>query len=148
MTKIETIHIVPACRRGDRRLHAKIHNPRNVDSRKNAASPSIARGPCDRPAASLDVARFRAMAENGEFAEWAEVHGHLYGTSRAQLAAHAVAGNDVILDIDTQGASILRKSFPDGVFVFIVPPSWAALEARLRRRQPSPARGTRAGCAR
>jgi guanylate kinase len=82
----------------------------------------------------VDGGRFRAMVEQGEFAEWAEVHGHLYGTSRAQLAAHAAAGNDVILDIDTQGATILRASFPDGVFVFIVPPSWDLLEARLRRR--------------
>jgi len=82
----------------------------------------------------VDGVRFRAMAERGEFAEWAEVHGHLYGTSRAQLAAHSAAGNDVILDIDTRGASILRESVPDGVFVFIVPPSWALLEARLRRR--------------
>jgi guanylate kinase len=82
----------------------------------------------------VEVAPFRAMVDAGEFAEWAEVHGHLYGTSRSQLAAHAAAGNDVILDIDTQGASILRQSFPDGVSVFIVPPSWALLEARLRRR--------------
>jgi guanylate kinase len=82
----------------------------------------------------LDAARFRAMVARGEFAEWAEVHGHLYGTSRAQLAAHFSAGKDVILDIDTQGAAILRRSFPEGVFVFIVPPSWALLEERLRRR--------------
>ncbi|MBI4537658.1 MAG: guanylate kinase [candidate division NC10 bacterium] len=82
----------------------------------------------------VDEARFRAMAESGEFAEWAEVHGHLYGTSRAQLAEHFGAGNDIILDIDTQGAALLRKSFPDAVSVFIVPPSWALLEARLRRR--------------
>ncbi len=82
----------------------------------------------------VDSARFRAMVEDGGFAEWAEVHGHLYGTSRAQLAVHAAAGNDVILDIDTQGASILRQNVPEGVFVFVVPPSWALLESRLRRR--------------
>ncbi|MFA5027223.1 MAG: guanylate kinase, partial [Candidatus Methylomirabilota bacterium] len=77
---------------------------------------------------------FRAMAARGEFAEWAEVHGHLYGTSRAELSRNFSAGNDVILDIDTQGAAALRASFPDAVTVFIVPPSWALLEARLRQR--------------
>lgn len=77
---------------------------------------------------------FRALVAAGAFAEWAEVHGHLYGTSREQLAAHFAAGDDAILDIDTQGASQLRQSYPEGVSIFIVPPSWALLEARLRRR--------------
>ena len=63
------------------------------------------------------------------------MHGHLYGTSRLLLEEHLGAGLDVILDIDTQGAAILRRVHPDGVFVFIVPPSWAQLERRLRRRQ-------------
>jgi guanylate kinase len=81
-----------------------------------------------------DAATFRGMVERGEFAEWAEVHGHLYGTSRAVLAGHFSAGRDVLLDIDTQGAATLRTSYPDGVFVFIVPPSWAVLEERLRLR--------------
>jgi hypothetical protein len=75
------------------------------------------------------------MAQRGDFAEWAVVHGHLYGTSRALLNRHFAAGSDVILDIDTQGASILRHAYPDGVSIFIVPPSWAGLEERLRRRQ-------------
>jgi guanylate kinase len=79
-------------------------------------------------------ATFRGMVERGEFAEWAEVHGRLYGTARAVLATHFAAGRDVILDIDTQGAALLRASFPDGVFVFIVPPSWTILEERLRLR--------------
>ncbi len=79
-------------------------------------------------------ATFRAMVDRKEFAEWAEVHGHLYGTSHAALAAHFAAGRDVLLDIDTQGAAQLHQSYPDGVFVFIVPPSWAALEERLRLR--------------
>lgn len=82
----------------------------------------------------VDEPTFRAMAARGEFAEWAEVHGHLYGTSRAVLAAYFAAGQDAILDIDTRGAAILRESYPDGVFVFIVPPSWEILEGRLRRR--------------
>jgi guanylate kinase len=83
----------------------------------------------------VDEATFRAMVDRGEFAEWAVVHSHLYGTSRALLERHFAAGLDVILDIDTQGAAILRRDHPDGVFVFIVPPSWALLEERLRRRR-------------
>ncbi len=83
----------------------------------------------------VDEVTFRAMVDRGEFAEWAVVHGHLYGTSQALLDQHITAGLDVILDIDTQGAAILRRSHPDGVFVFIVPPSWAMLEERLRRRR-------------
>ncbi len=77
---------------------------------------------------------FRRMVDRKEFAEWAEVHGHLYGTSHAVLGAHFAAGKDVLLDIDTQGAAQLRQNYPDGVFVFIVPPSWAVLEERLRLR--------------
>jgi guanylate kinase len=77
---------------------------------------------------------FRAMQAAGEFAECAEVHGHLYGTSRRLLETYAAAGLDAILDIDTQGAAILRKAFPDAVGIFIVLPSWDELEARLRGR--------------
>lgn len=83
----------------------------------------------------VDEVTFRAMVDRGEFAEWAVVHGHLYGTSRALMERHFAAGQDVILDIDTQGAAILRRAHPDAVFVFIVPPSWAMLEERLRRRR-------------
>ena len=83
----------------------------------------------------VDEATFRGMVDRGDFAEWAQVHGHLYGTSGPLLKQHLAAGLDVILDIDTQGAAILRRVHPDGVFVFIVPPSWAQLEGRLRRRQ-------------
>lgn len=82
----------------------------------------------------VDEPTFRSMAAHGDFAEWAHVHGHLYGTSRAVLNAYFVAGQDAILDIDTQGAAILRESHPAGVFVFIVPPSWDALGRRLRQR--------------
>jgi guanylate kinase len=83
----------------------------------------------------VDEATFRPMVDRGEFAEWAVVHSHRYGTSQALLQRHFAAGLDVILDIDTQGADILRRSYPDGVFVFVLPPSWAALEERLRRRR-------------
>jgi guanylate kinase len=83
----------------------------------------------------VDEATFRGMVDRGEFAEWAVVHGHLYGTSQALLERHFAAGLDVILDIDTQGAVLLRRGHPDGVFIFIVPPSWEMLEERLRRRK-------------
>lgn len=83
----------------------------------------------------VDEATFQAMAERGDFAEWAVVHGHLYGTSQVLLRRHSAAGQDVILDIDTQGAAILRRGHSDAVSVFIVPPSWAMLEERLRRRR-------------
>ena len=82
----------------------------------------------------VDEPTFRAMAGRGEFAEWAVVHGHFYGTSCAVLEGHFAAGRDVILDIDTQGAAILRERYPEGVFVFVVPPSWEVLEQRLRLR--------------
>ena len=82
----------------------------------------------------VDEPTFRAMADRGEFAEWAVVHGHLYGTSCAVLEGHFAAGQDVILDIDTQGAALLRERYPEGVSVFIVPPSWEVLEQRLRLR--------------
>ena len=82
----------------------------------------------------VDEPTFRAMADRDEFAEWAVVHGRLYGTSRAVLEGLFAAGQDVILDIDTQGAAILRERYPEGVFVFIVPPSWEVLEQRLRLR--------------
>jgi guanylate kinase len=83
----------------------------------------------------VDEATFHAMVDRDEFAEWAVVHGHLYGTSQTLLRRHSAAGQDVILDIDTQGATILRRGYPDAVSVFIVPPSWGMLEERLRRRQ-------------
>ena len=83
----------------------------------------------------VDEAAFRRMVAEGAFAEWATVHGHLYGTSRRDLEAHWAGGNDAILDIDTQGAAILREKYRDGVFIFILPPSFAQLEARLRARR-------------
>ncbi len=83
----------------------------------------------------VDPAVFQVMVDRAEFAEWAVVHGHLYGTSRALLERYFAAGQDAILDIDTRGAANLRKAHPDAVFVFVVPPSWALLEKRLRSRR-------------
>ncbi len=77
---------------------------------------------------------FRAMAGRGEFFEWAEVHGHLYGTSRTGLEQRLMQGDDVILEIDWQGALQIKKLFPDAVLIFILPPSWNELRQRLQRR--------------
>ena len=78
---------------------------------------------------------FRVMLEREELAEWATVHGHLYGTPAAPLEAALGQGHDVLLDIDTQGAAQLRGRYPEAVLVFIVAPSMAELEQRLRERR-------------
>lgn len=83
----------------------------------------------------VDEAAFQDLVKSDAFAEWATVHGHLYGTSRHLLEARHAAGEDVILDVDTQGAAQLRQVYPDGVFVFVLPPSWEQLEQRLRKRR-------------
>ena len=77
---------------------------------------------------------FRAMAARGEFFEWAEVHGNLYGTSRAAIEARMAHGDDVVLEIDYQGALQIKQLFPYAVLIFILPPSWGELEQRLNRR--------------
>jgi len=80
-------------------------------------------------------AEFRLMIDRGEFAEWARVHGNLYGTAAQSLEAALERGEDIMLDIDTQGAQKLRIRYPHGVFVFVVAPSMKDLELRLRERQ-------------
>ncbi len=77
--------------------------------------------------------RFEAM-KNGELAEWADVHGALYGTPKQFLEGELAAGRDVVLNIDIQGANQVKRSFPGAVMVFILPPSFQDLEARLRTR--------------
>lgn len=79
-------------------------------------------------------AEFEAMIANGDFLEWAEVHGNLYGTSRRAVEAGRSAGFDVILTIDIQGAAQARKLFPDAISVFVMPPSLDALTRRLENR--------------
>jgi guanylate kinase len=83
----------------------------------------------------VDEAIFQQMVKSEAFAEWAIVYGHLYGTSRELLEGQLAAGQDVILDVDTQGAAQLRQVFPEGVFVFVLPPTWEQLEQRLRNRR-------------
>jgi len=79
--------------------------------------------------------RFLQMVAAGDFAEHARVHANLYGTSRRVLDEMVADGIDVILDIDTQGARQIRSSYPTAVFIFIMPPSLAILEERLRNRK-------------
>ncbi len=77
---------------------------------------------------------FVQMAEDGEFLEHARVFDHCYGTSRSQVEALLTAGHDVFLEIDWQGADLVRKSKPDCLSIFILPPSLEELERRLRGR--------------
>src|SRR5262245_15122201 len=78
------------------------------------------------------------MADHGEFLEWAEYYGQLYGTSRKFVEEHVSNGRDVILDIDVNGARQVKEKIKDAISVFIMPPSFAELERRLRsRRQES-----------
>ncbi len=78
---------------------------------------------------------FLRLQSSGAFAEWARVHGFLYGTPRAPLEAALATGRDIVLDIDVQGARQIRKIYPEAVLVFVLPPSWEELERRLRLRR-------------
>jgi len=82
----------------------------------------------------VDRATFQKMLDAGEFLESAEVHGNLYGTSQKQITVERAAGRDVVLEIDWQGAEQVRRIFPEAIGVFILPPSLAELERRLRAR--------------
>lgn len=82
----------------------------------------------------VSQAAFEQRMRTGDFLEWARVHGHLYGTSRQQIAALTQAGVDVLLAIDVQGAAQLRVAAVDAVFIFVTPPSWATLSTRLDQR--------------
>jgi guanylate kinase len=82
----------------------------------------------------VDETEFRAMVDRGEFFEWATVHGQLYGTSRKAIQQRLEHGEDVVLEIDWQGAQQIKRLFPQTVTIFILPPSWAELEQRLKRR--------------
>ncbi|HTF99455.1 MAG TPA: guanylate kinase [Nitrospirota bacterium] len=79
--------------------------------------------------------RFQEMIKAGDFAEWAEVHTNLYGTSRRVLDDLLSKRLDVILDIDTQGAKQIKQKFESAVYIFIMPPSIEILEERLRNRK-------------
>jgi len=77
---------------------------------------------------------FLQERDQGHFLEWAEVHGHFYGTSKPWIESQMQSGNDVMLEIDWQGAQQIRKLIPAAQWIFIFPPSIEALEERLRKR--------------
>ena len=82
----------------------------------------------------LSETDFRAMIEADKFVEWAEVHGHRYGTSRQALQSALDEGRFLILDVDVEGAMQMRERIPDVVLVFVLPPSADALVERLSER--------------
>lgn len=77
---------------------------------------------------------FAALRERGDLLEWAEVHGNLYGTPRAQVAEALAAGRNVLLKIDVQGAATVRRLMPEAILIFLAPPSAEALRTRMARR--------------
>jgi guanylate kinase len=81
---------------------------------------------------------FERMVERGEFLEHATVFGQRYGTARAEVERLLGEGKDVLLDIDWQGARAVKQRVPEAVSIFILPPSRAALEARLKHRAQDP----------
>jgi guanylate kinase len=88
----------------------------------------------------LTYGEFVAKRDRGEFAEFAEVHGKLYGTLRREVERVLARGQHVIMDIDVQGAEQFRRAFPESLLVFVLPPSAEVLLARLQgRRTEDPA---------
>jgi guanylate kinase len=83
----------------------------------------------------LSTTEFLARQQRGEFAEWATVHGNLYGTLRSEVERVLKSGQHVIMDIDVQGARQIREAFPSSVTVFVLPPSGEVLLERLRKRK-------------
>ena len=82
----------------------------------------------------IPEAEFREMVARGDFFEWAQVHGNLYGTSRKAIESRLQKGEDVVLEIDWQGALQIKQLFPHAILIFILPPSWHELQQRLQRR--------------
>jgi guanylate kinase len=82
----------------------------------------------------VDREEFQRRIEAGYFVEWAEVHGNLYGTDRRLIAERIGAGEIVLADLDVQGGNQLKRALSETVLVFVLPPSWQVLEARLRAR--------------
>ncbi len=78
--------------------------------------------------------KFKGMIKKGEFAEWAMVHGNLYGTSLKRLKELNENGYDIILDIDIHGAQQIKKNYENALYVFILPPSMSVLKKRLQGR--------------
>jgi guanylate kinase len=83
----------------------------------------------------MDTATFESHRANGEFLEWAQVYGNLYGVPKGQVRLALARGQDVIVKVDVQGASTIRHIAPDGCFVFIAPETMTELLRRLRVRK-------------
>ena len=82
----------------------------------------------------LSVEAFEEMIEKDGLLEWAKVYDNYYGTPLKKVEEKLAAGEDILLEIDTQGAMKVREKFPEGVYIFILPPSLAELERRIRGR--------------
>lgn len=82
----------------------------------------------------VSAEEFDRMVANDAFVEWAHVHSNRYGTSRKAIEEKIAAGADIVLEIDFQGALQIKDKFPNAVLIFILPPSWPELRARLMRR--------------
>ena len=82
----------------------------------------------------VDEEEFAAARDGGELAEWAVVHGHLYGTPRAEIDRALADDRHVLLDVDVQGGESLIRAYPDAVAIFLLPPSFPVMESRLRDR--------------
>lgn len=82
----------------------------------------------------LSVEAFEEMIEKDELLEWAKVYDNYYGTPLKKVEEKLTAGEDILLEIDTQGAMKVREKFPEGVYIFILPPSLTELERRIRGR--------------
>jgi guanylate kinase len=77
---------------------------------------------------------FISMIDDGEFVEWAEIYGDLYGTSTSSLRGQMNQGLDVVMDLDSQGADNIKKHYKDSILIYILPPSLKILEKRLKNR--------------
>jgi guanylate kinase len=86
----------------------------------------------------IPAERFRELRDAGAFLEWAEVFGDLYGTGASDTESRLASGEDLLLVIDVQGARKVRQAGVDSIGIFLMPPSYAELELRLRRRARDP----------
>ena len=82
----------------------------------------------------ISTAEFRERLARGEFVEWVENYGQFYGTSKKTMDAFLNQGYDLILDIETRGAKVIREEYPRGIFIFVLPPSLSELKSRLSLR--------------
>jgi len=83
----------------------------------------------------VDVATFQQRIERGDFVEWAEVHGHFYGSPQSVVDEARAKKGVAVFDIDVQGGQAIKRKHPDAVLIFVLPPSMEELERRLRDRK-------------